>query len=292
MIKRQIELLSLVNTPDQHYSVADLCEYFSVEVATIQRDLRELRSQGFQIHSAKNRLILAEPLSIEDYNKLLSIYLPLSYSAIGFPKNISLTTKKLKRNSLRIFVTLVEAIEKQQPIEISYYKVYDDETVVRRVEPYQLLPTTKDWRLIGKSEGIYKQFFVDNILQIRATVERFKRDQSFDSRSMFTEAWEMFRSQKSVVVRLLFSRRVARVIRNRIWSETEKLALQKGGAVLLTLRVADLDEIVGWVMSWGASVSIISPKALASKVARIASGILREKSHWDIYDKIRKEHSK
>ncbi len=274
MIRRQIEIISLVDTTDQSYSVADLCEYFDVEVATIQRDLRELRSQGFRIHSARNRLMLAEPLSIEGYNRLLSIYLPLSYSAIGFPKNISLTTKKLKRNSLRMFVALVKAIEDQQTIEISYYKVYDDETVLRRVEPYQLLPTTKDWRLIGKSEGIYKQFFVDNILQIRATVERFKRDPAFDSRSMFTEAWEMFRSQKSVVVRLLFSRRVARVIRNRIWSETEELTGQKGGAVLLTLRVTDLDEIVGWVMGWGSNVRVISPHHLEVSVKKRAHQIL------------------
>lgn len=276
MVKRQIELLSLVDTPNQAYSVADLCEYFQVEVATIHRDLQALRSQGFQIHSARNKLMLAKALSVEDYNKLLSLYLPLSYNAIGFPKNISLTTKKLKKNSLRIFVTLVKAIEDQQRIGIKYYKVYDDQTVLRQVEPYQLLPTTKDWRLIARSDGIYKQFFVDNICEIRAFEKRFKRDPSFDSRSLFVDAWETFRGAKPVTVRLLFSKKVARIIRNRIWSETQDLEVQMDGSVLLTLRVGDLDEMVGWVMSCGGNLEVVGPAALIKLVQKRASEIAKK----------------
>ena len=63
---RQIEILSLIEKSPAAFAVADLCEIFHVEAATLNRDLRDLREMGLGIHSSKNKLALLRELSDRD----------------------------------------------------------------------------------------------------------------------------------------------------------------------------------------------------------------------------------
>ena len=158
--KRQIEILSLVEQHSHQYTIADLCDVFKVETATIHRDLKELREEGVRIHSTKKGIVLEKQLLREEYNKFLYRYLTYSGSAIGYPKNISLTTKKLRSQSLNIFTSIVTAIEKRNELALVYTKYSSSETVARIVHPYSLVATARDWRLITWSDGHFKQFLV------------------------------------------------------------------------------------------------------------------------------------
>jgi predicted DNA-binding transcriptional regulator YafY len=269
-------MLSLIEQSPARYSVRDLCERFQVEIATIQRDLSSLRGMGFLIHSANNCLKLFKPLTKENYEKLLSVYLPLSAEALGFPKNIPLSIKRLKEKSLTTFVSLVNAIEWRQEIEIRYLRVYDGKTVMRRLQPYQLFPTTRDWRLIGKSDGIYKQFIVDNITQIKVTSTVFKRDANFDLQKLFQYSFDLFKTDQPVTVELHFSKNAATAIENRVWSETQIIETQKNRDILLRMQIGDLDEIIGWVMSWGNGVRVVQPVELRNRIRKLAANILKE----------------
>lgn len=277
-LKRQIEILALVERNPKKYSIADLCSEFGVEVATIQRDLRELRSYGSHIHSTKNKLSLLQSLRLTDYNELLGLYLSLSTGAVGFPKSIPIVTKKLKEKSLHTFVTLVRAIERSEVVEMDYVRVGETTPNTRRVEPYHLIPTTKDWRLIARSDGIFKQFFVDNIRRVATTGNRYKKE-DFDLRKFFLSAWETFRLDEPTTVRLLFSKDVASIVKDRIWSETQEVDEQKNGAVLITIQVGGIEEIVGWVMGWGKEVEVMEPEELRQLTTQRAREVVAKHEH-------------
>jgi predicted DNA-binding transcriptional regulator YafY len=276
ILKRQIEILSLIEREPHKHSIHDLCALFNVETPTINRDLQALRSLGFDIHSTRKKLKLFRKLNESEYVKFLSLYLPLSRFAFGFPKNISLVVKKMGKRVLQTFVTLVNAIENKREIEITYLKMYDNETVIRRVEPYVLFPTTKDWMLIAKHGKIFKQFFVDNIKEIQTLDTAFSRDKNFSAETLFLYSWETFRGEKPITVKLHFSKNVATFISNRVWSETQTLEPQTDGSLLFTVQIGDVEEIISWIMSWGKEVEIIEPMDLKKMVKERAKEILRQ----------------
>jgi len=272
--RRQIEIVSLVQSSPGKLSVADLCEKFSVEVATIHRDLRELRERGILIHSVRKGLQLLRELTPKDQYNLLSSYLSFVRQAISFPKNLSLITKKLKSKSLGLFVALINAIEERRVLEITYYKMFNDETVLRVIEPYDLIPTFRDWRLIARSDGIFKTFLVENIKELRVRDERFERAKAYDVSELFRRSFEYWSGGEEIEVVLQFKKRVASIIKSGIWGEDQELVTGPGGWVILKMRVNSLEEIGNWVLTWGGNVKVVRPNDLRKYLVKKATGII------------------
>lgn len=274
--RRQIEIISLLLSSQTKYSVDDLCEYFNVEVATIQRDLQDLRALGIPVHSAKKNLRMEKNLSEKDLRLLLSRYTAFAGSAVAFPKSTALLIKKLKTKSLSLFAGLVNAIENNKESKIVYYKMFDDEVVERTIEPYELFSTTRDWRLIARSDGIFKQFLVENIQVVEGTGRRFKRISDYDSGEIYRSSFEYWGGGKVIEVKLHFSKKVARIIKNSVWTEDQEVIEQKDGSVVLKLKVNSIEHIGNWVLTWGGDVKILKPNRLKQYVISQAEGLLKK----------------
>ena len=148
-------------------------------------------------------------------------------------------------------MALVNAIEDHREIEIEYLKLADNTMIRRRLQPYRLFPTIRDWRLVAKSDGIFKQFIVDNITAIKKVDHRFSPDKTFSLQNMFVHAWEIYRGKEPIVVKLLFSKEMSPIVMKKVWSENQMLETLPNGKVCLTVQIGDIEEMVGWVMSWG-----------------------------------------
>lgn len=270
--KRQIEILALAE--QETITVADVCSLFNVEVASIHRDLRELREQGIGIHSTKQGIKISKPLVLSDYNKILSRYLTFSGDVLGYPKNISLTTKKLKTKSLHIFISIVTAIEQRKQLNITYTKYYSGETVTRVIEPYQLVPTSRNWRLVAWSNGYFKQFLVENILEIKILSSTFKRAKDFDVKNIYKTSFEIWGSDDEFDVSLLFNADAGKRIVNGVWSEEQEIETLKSGKVRLMMKVNSIEQVGDWVLTWGGNVIVEKPKGLKQYVVEMAKGIL------------------
>jgi predicted DNA-binding transcriptional regulator YafY len=275
--RRQVEILSLISDTSQRFSVADLCEEFGVEVATIHRDLNELRQRGIRMHSVKGAVRLEEQVSEKHIQSLLSIYISTAGSAISLPRNIALTVKKLGRRTLPTFVTLVNSIEKRNIIELTYFKMFSDETVQRTVEPYDIIPASNNWRLVARSDGIYKQFIIENIKAIHVLDEHFTRSKEYDAAKLFRGGFDYWSGEEQHEVVLLFSKKVASIVTNTVWSEEQEIERQGDGSLLLRMKVNSLENTANWVMTWGGSVKVVKPHSLENGVAKKALGILRSR---------------
>ncbi|HEY9167835.1 MAG TPA: WYL domain-containing transcriptional regulator [Candidatus Kryptonia bacterium] len=271
---RQIEMLALVEKNPGTNSVADLCDLFHVEVATLNRDLRELREMGFDIHSIKGKLILLNDLVEKDYRVLLASYLGSVGGIISFPKNISLTVKQLKGKTLGIFTSLVAAIGSSEKIEISYVRHQDSQLMKYTLEPYDIIPGNRDWRLIAMSNGIFKQFIVGGITSITQTGETFKRSPEYSANDYYAGSFGFFSGKNVFEVVLEFDKRVSRIISSRTWSEDQEITPHKNGGVTLKMKVNSIEEVGSWVLSWGGDVIVVKPKELKKYVTDKAAGIL------------------
>ncbi len=271
---RQIEILSIIEKNPGTFAVADLCEMFHVETATLNRDLRDLREMGLGIHSSKNKLELLKNLSDRDYRALLSVYLTSVSGIISFPKNISLTVSQLGENTLEVFTALVGAIELHERIEISYVRHQDSRLLEYTLEPYDIIPGNRDWRLIAMSGGIFKQFIIGGMKSIERTGKKFTRSKEYSADNYYARSFGFFSGKNVFDVQLRFGSRVADVIGNRTWSEEQELTRNSDGSVSLAMKVNSIEEVGSWILSWGGDVKVLAPKELRKYVTDKAEGIL------------------
>jgi predicted DNA-binding transcriptional regulator YafY len=273
--RRQIEILSLIQTSKIPLSIADLCIEFNVQVATIQRDLRELRERGIPIHSVGKGVQLLEKLDLKTYQQLLSLYIASVGNVVSYPKNISLIVRKLHGKSIDLFVSLVKAIESSHFVRLTYYKMFDDDMVLREIEPYDLIPTSRDWRLIAISDGYYKQFLVENIKNIEILDKKFQRTKDYDSTEYFRNTFNYWRGSTEFDVVCRFSKKVAPIIKAEVWTEDQEIIQQKDGSIVLKMKVNSLEQVGDWLMGWGGEVKILLPEELNSIIKHKAREILR-----------------
>ena len=258
--RRQVEIISLVQSSKKKFSVVDLCLHFNVEVATIHRDLQELRKLGIPIHSTHKSINIEKKLAEKELLLLLNQYFVHAGDSLAFPKSTSLLVKKRKTGAINIMVNLVNAIEKRDILEINYYKMFDNETVIRIIEPYELFSTTREWRLIARSDDTFKQFIVDNIDSVKPTGKKFKRLPDFNVEDVFRFSFKYWSGQESFTVVLQFDKDVAHVIQHGIWAEEQEIIPQEDGSVILKMKVNSLSQIEDWALTWGGYVKIIEPK--------------------------------
>ena len=274
--RRQVEIVSLTLGSRNLQSIADLCARFKVEIATINRDLLELRTLGIPIHSIRGRVRLDKRLTEKQIQSLLARFLASAGEAIGYPKNISLTVKKLKEKSIEMIVALVNAITKRHVLKIRYYKMYSGKEVERIIEPYELIPTSREWRLIAASEGYFKQFLVENIRWIETLSRKFVRKEEYDDIEMFRHSFGYWHGSDAFDVTLEFDPSTAEMIGARVWSEDQQLEHRPDGSVVLRMRVNALEQVGDWILELGGHAKVIGPLPLRDYVMDKAKQVLNQ----------------
>jgi len=68
-------------------------------------------------------------------------------------------------------------------------------------------------------------------------------------------------------VAIRFSERQARWIREIPWHRTARTQERLDGGCVLRMRVAMTEELVRWVMQFGAQAEVLAPKSLRSRLA-------------------------
>jgi predicted DNA-binding transcriptional regulator YafY len=76
------------------------------------------------------------------------------------------------------------------------------------------------------------------------------------------------------LVRIRFDADSARAVRSRTWHASQILRPLPDGAVEMTLRARDEDEIARWVLSWGGHAWVLEPVRVRGRVREIARGIM------------------
>lgn len=79
---------------------------------------------------------------------------------------------------------------------------------------------------------------------------------------------------RPITVELLFDRRTAAWVKDRIWHPSQVLSPQKQGCLKVTLQAADTPELAGWILSFGAGVQVLRPDSVRQKVLAEARKVL------------------
>lgn len=167
------------------------------------------------------------------------------------------------------FGVLQQAINQRQVVYLYYHAHHSNRVTAREVEPLRLAYVDNVWLLHGycRLRQDYRNFRLDRIdrLAVRST--------TFEPRPVKLPGPPQ--AAQRVVVR--FTADIARWVQERQhFTFVEEVTTAEDGAVIMAYKVATLEQISHWLLSWGAGMEVLEPPALRRLIADSAAQIARQ----------------
>ena len=168
----------------------------------------------------------------------------------------------------RVFRELTRGWAERRVVQIEYRRdAYDPGkgTQTRRVRPHAIEPsaTTRALYLIGYDEtvGGRRTFKIERIVNASVTPESFDDPQSDIARDLLS-AWDVVSDQPQHRIVVRFSPDVAARAAETRWHPSQETETEADGSLLWSARVAGLQEVRGWILSWGGAAEVLEPAEL------------------------------
>lgn len=164
------------------------------------------------------------------------------------------------------------AIIKQQTLRFHYHARSSEtasHSLDRDADPYGLVFVTGHWYMVAHCHlrSDIRNFRLDRIERPAMLPRLFTRRADF-------EIAHVSRSERNVVVRVLFDASIARWVREDplFYIESEQ---ETNDGLLVTLHVRHERDVVQWLLGWGARARVLEPTSLAQRLRAEAEALLR-----------------
>jgi len=192
--------------------------------------------------------------------------------------HVGLGPHKTYREHRNTIDRITSAISQSRTIQMRYFTASRNSNTRREVDPYRL------WFAAG---GLYliaychlrrdvRLFAVERIKSLSITDHPYQYPLSFDIEAYVRDALMVMRG-RPITVELLFTKQTAAWAKDKIWHPSQKMTRLKDERLRLTLQTGDTQELVGWILSFGSGVKVVSPPELRQKVLDEAKNILGAK---------------
>ncbi len=201
----------------------------------------------------------------------------ISLNLAEIEQTISFRTRAEQILNLEIFDALAKATAHRRQIEMTYRKVGKRETETRIIDPYHLANINGEWYLFAYDHDRkdIRTFAPVRIQSVKPTGQIFERPEKFSLEKRLRDSFGVHSGEGEFDVVIQFNPRVADLIREKKWHESQQLRELKGGGAELKLKLSSLLEIERWVLSWGGDAKVLKPKELADSIRQAAEKILR-----------------
>jgi len=167
------------------------------------------------------------------------------------------------------------AIVKQQTLRFHYHARSGEagsHSLDRDADPYGLAFVSGHWYMGAHCHlrGDLRNFRLDRIDHPSLLPRLFARPADF-------ELAQVARSERDLVVRVLFDANIARWVREDrlFYTESEQ---ETDNGLLVTLRVRHESDVLQWLLGWGARVRVLEPESLAQRLRAEAEALLLQYS--------------
>jgi len=201
----------------------------------------------------------------------------ISLNLADIEQTISFRTRAEQILNLEIFDALAKATAHRKQIEMVYRKPGKRETETRIVDPYHLANINGEWYLFAYDQGRkdIRTFAPVRIQSVKQTGKSFERPEKFSLEKRLRDSFGVVSGEGEFDVVIQFNPRVADLIREKKWHESQQLRELKGGGAELKLKLSSLVEIERWVLGWGGDAKVLKPKELVDSVRQAAEKILQ-----------------
>lgn len=179
-------------------------------------------------------------------------------------------TRSDGHRQVAVMEALAEGWGTAHKVEIGYRSPRSGILRTRTLSPYALEPTPSGIYVIGFDEWAKdtRTFKLDRLETAVVLEDTFTVPASFDLESHLSSGWRIMAGDEVETVRLQFSAAVTAHIHERHWHPTQTLEKTDDGGCLLTVKVAQPQEMQPFIRSWGAQVKVLSPVWLQAEIAQ------------------------
>jgi len=114
-------------------------------------------------------------------------------------------------------------------------------------------------------ENALRTFAVERIQSAKLTNRRLEIPPDFDFDEFQKTAFNVIWGEPQEV-EIRFSAFQAPYIRERAWHPSQQIENESAGSIILTLHVADLDEVKRWLIGFGADADVVKPQELRNEI--------------------------
>lgn len=171
-----------------------------------------------------------------------------------------------------VYERIKAAIASQQALECQYESPRKADSGTFLFEPYALFYGVRAWYAIGR-HGKHDQVRCLKLKRfgpMKLTENKYRIPAGFSVRTYLRNAWAMIPGDSDHKVELRFEASIAETLADTRWHATQEIEENPDGSVTFRCTVSGLDEIIWWVLSFGPSCTVISPRKLAERVRELA----------------------
>ena len=178
---------------------------------------------------------------------------------------------------LKVFAVITRALKECRELRFLYRNFGAPRGRRRRAHPYHLACINNQWYLFAfdVNRQDLRTFVLTRLTQPEITRQRFVKPRDFDLDKYLRGSFSVYTGRGDYEVVLEFDAWAAESIRGRRWHGSQELTELPGGRMRLRMRLSSLKEVDRWVLSWGAHVTVVKPKALALRLCQMALEVRR-----------------
>jgi len=162
----------------------------------------------------------------------------------------------------KVLDSLLKAIYVNNAVEFFYQKPIDAEPEKRMVDPYYLFFKKTDWYLIGRchQRDDLRIFRVGRMTEVKQVLEPFQMPDDLSIESYLADVWELEKGGEEYEIEIIFNPSVAPIVMETKYHPLEKKKRLPDGSVNYKVKCAGKNEMLRWVLSFGANAQVISPQ--------------------------------
>ena len=145
----------------------------------------------------------------------------------------------------------------------------------RHVHPHHLACIDNHWYLFAfdVDRQAMRTFVLTRLSMLELTRKRFTRQHGFNPEEYLRGSFQVFKGGADYEVVIEFDAWATDLIHGRRWHPSQELIELAGGVSRLRLRLNNIEEIEGWVLSWGVHATVVRPKELVRRIQRTAAAL-------------------
>jgi predicted DNA-binding transcriptional regulator YafY len=193
----------------------------------------------------------------------------------GSPVAFRLSEIRLDQRGERAFALLSGGERSSRSVRFTYSDK-EGKSSTRTVDPYGFIVNAGRVYCVAHdhTRRDLRTFAVDSVSSPRVLARTFSRPQGFNVEAFAAGSISgVLHAGQTTEVRVRFASRVAKAaVAARIVADRE-IMLEDDGSAQIVYRVADVDELVRWVLGWASQAEIVAPAAARKRIGELAKEI-------------------
>lgn len=163
---------------------------------------------------------------------------------------------------------LVEAMKENRKVVIDYQKYGSTEVSKRIIEPYFLKLHKRRWYVMANTADGYRLFSFDRVMSASIVKQTFSMPKDFDARKYFEDCFGVMRDERHpaerIVLRALGNER--HYMNDLPVHQSQKVIGEGDGYVDYEIFMRPTSDFIGYVMSRGSWLKVMSPQSLVDEI--------------------------